>query len=112
MPRGCFDIRHRQNFRSLTIVGHTHSNGTPAAINGTTPFFKIGRTTPQRGKGELMKESTKDQAKGKAREIKGKLKEAAGRAANNPDMEAEGTSEKVAGKIQKKVGQVKKVFNQ
>jgi uncharacterized protein YjbJ (UPF0337 family) len=58
-----------------------------------------------------MKESTKDQIKGKAHEIKGKVKEAAGRAAEDPELEEDGQTEKVAGKVQGKVGQIKKVFN-
>lgn len=57
-----------------------------------------------------MKNSTKDQAKGKAHEVKGAVKEKIGRAVNNPDLEAEGQDEKVGGKVQKKVGQVEKVL--
>jgi uncharacterized protein YjbJ (UPF0337 family) len=56
-----------------------------------------------------MKNSTKDQASGKAHEVKGAVKEKVGRATNDPDLEAEGQDEKVAGKIQKKVGQIEKV---
>ena len=58
-----------------------------------------------------MKESTKDEARGKAHELKGKLKEKAGQLTNNPDLEAEGQDEKTAGKVQKKVGQVEKVLD-
>ena len=58
-----------------------------------------------------MKESTKDQIAGKAKEIKGDLKQRAGGAMNRPDIQDEGTGEKLAGKVQKKVGQVEKVFN-
>lgn len=57
-----------------------------------------------------MKSSTKDQVKGKLREIKGDIKKKAGQATNNPDLEAEGKNEKFAGKVQKKVGQIEKVF--
>ena len=57
-----------------------------------------------------MKQSTKDELKGKAHEVKGAIKEKAGRATNNPQLEGEGQDEKVAGKIQKKVGQVERVF--
>jgi uncharacterized protein YjbJ (UPF0337 family) len=57
-----------------------------------------------------MKNSTKDQARGKFHEVKGKVKEKAGRAINRPDIEAEGQDENIAGKVQKKVGQVEKVF--
>jgi uncharacterized protein YjbJ (UPF0337 family) len=57
-----------------------------------------------------MKESTKDQAKGKFHEVKGKVKEKVGRATNNPDLEAEGQVEKIGGKVQKKIGQVEKVL--
>jgi uncharacterized protein YjbJ (UPF0337 family) len=57
-----------------------------------------------------MKQSTKDKAKGKFREVKGKVKEKVGRATNNPDLEAEGQGEKIAGKVQKKIGQIEKVF--
>lgn len=58
----------------------------------------------------MAKESTKDQVKGKAREIKGKIKRKAGRALNRPDIENEGEDEQISGTIQKKVGQVEKVF--
>jgi uncharacterized protein YjbJ (UPF0337 family) len=57
-----------------------------------------------------MKESTKDQAKGKLHEVKGKIKEKIGRALGDANQEAEGQDEKIAGKIQKKIGQVEKVF--
>jgi uncharacterized protein YjbJ (UPF0337 family) len=57
-----------------------------------------------------MKESTKDQAKGKIHEVKGAIKQKVGRMTNDPDLEAEGQGEKVAGKVQGKIGQVKKVF--
>jgi uncharacterized protein YjbJ (UPF0337 family) len=57
-----------------------------------------------------MKASTKDRAKGQAREVKGKLKEKAGRAVGNPRVQDEGSAEKAGGKIQRKVGEVKKVF--
>jgi uncharacterized protein YjbJ (UPF0337 family) len=63
-----------------------------------------------RRKEKKMKQSTKDQLKGKAHEVKGAIKEKAGRATNNPQLEGEGQDEKVAGKIQKKVGQVERVF--
>jgi uncharacterized protein YjbJ (UPF0337 family) len=59
-----------------------------------------------------MKESTKDEAKGKFLEIKGKVKEKVGRVTNNPDLEGEGQGEKIAGKVQKKIGQVEKVLEQ
>lgn len=57
-----------------------------------------------------MKQSSKDQAKGKFHEVKGKIKEKVGRATNNPRLEDEGADEKFGGKIQKKVGQVEKVL--
>jgi uncharacterized protein YjbJ (UPF0337 family) len=57
-----------------------------------------------------MKDSTKDEVKGKVHEIKGAVKEKLGHATNNPNLEEEGQDENVAGKVQKKVGQVKKVF--
>lgn len=57
-----------------------------------------------------MKESTKDELKGKAHEVKGALKEKAGRLTNNSALEAEGHHENTAGKIQKKLGQVESVL--
>jgi len=57
-----------------------------------------------------MKQSTKDEAKGRFHEVKGKVKETVGRATNNPDLEAEGQAERIGGKIQKKIGQVEKVL--
>jgi uncharacterized protein YjbJ (UPF0337 family) len=59
----------------------------------------------------MIKESTKDQAAGRAREIKGKIKKQAGRAINRPDIENRGANEEVAGKVQRKVGEVEKVFD-
>jgi len=56
-----------------------------------------------------MKQSTKDQAAGKAHELKGAVKEKIGHLTNNPNTVAEGQDEKVAGKVQKKIGQVEKV---
>ena len=55
-----------------------------------------------------MKQSSKDQMKGKTHEVKGAIKEKVGHAVNNPNLEAEGQDEKIAGKIQKKVGQVER----
>jgi uncharacterized protein YjbJ (UPF0337 family) len=57
-----------------------------------------------------MKQSTKDQAKGKLHEVKGKVKEKIGRAINNPRLAAEGHDEKIGGKVQKKIGQVEKIL--
>ncbi|MGA2741659.1 MAG: CsbD family protein [Bryobacteraceae bacterium] len=56
-----------------------------------------------------MKNSTKDQAAGKAHEVKGAVKEKIGHMTNNPELESEGQDEKTGGKIQKKVGQIEKV---
>jgi uncharacterized protein YjbJ (UPF0337 family) len=57
-----------------------------------------------------MKQSTKDQAKGKLHEVKGKVKEKLGRATKNPNLEAEGQDEQVVGTVRKKIGQIEKVF--
>ena len=54
-------------------------------------------------KRSMLKSSTKNQAKGKARELKGKVKETAGRIRNDPDMEAEGTVDRVKGTVQKRL---------
>jgi uncharacterized protein YjbJ (UPF0337 family) len=53
-----------------------------------------------------MKRSTKNQVKGRGRELKGNIKEKTGRATNNRGMEAEGTMERVGGKVQKKAGDI------
>ena len=57
-----------------------------------------------------MKQSTRDQIRGKLHEVKGAVKQKAGQLTNNPDLEAEGQGEKFAGKVQKKVGQIEKIF--
>ncbi len=57
-----------------------------------------------------MKQSSKDQAKGKLHEVKGKVKEKVGRAINDPNLAEEGQDENVAGKVQKKLGQAERVF--
>jgi uncharacterized protein YjbJ (UPF0337 family) len=53
-----------------------------------------------------MKRSTRNQIKGRGRELKGNIKEKTGRATNNRSMEAEGTMERVGGKVQKKAGDI------
>jgi uncharacterized protein YjbJ (UPF0337 family) len=58
-----------------------------------------------------MKQSSKDQAKGKLHEVKGRIKAKVGRATKNPNLEAEGQDEQVAGTVQKKIGQIEKVFD-
>ena len=57
-----------------------------------------------------MKQSTKDEIKGKTHEVKGEIKQKIARATDNPDLQIEGQDEKTAGKMQKKVGQVEKVL--
>ena len=57
-----------------------------------------------------MKQSTRDQIKGRLHEAKGTVKEKAGRVINNPNLTAEGQNEKLGGKVQQKVGQVEEVF--
>jgi uncharacterized protein YjbJ (UPF0337 family) len=57
-----------------------------------------------------VKDSTKDQAKGKFENLKGKIKEVAGNLSGQEKLEAEGKDQQVAGKVQEKVGQVEKVF--
>jgi uncharacterized protein YjbJ (UPF0337 family) len=57
-----------------------------------------------------VKESTKNRAKGRAKEISGKVKSKAGRATGNPRMEDRGDAENLSGKVQRKVGEVGKVF--
>jgi uncharacterized protein YjbJ (UPF0337 family) len=59
-----------------------------------------------------MKQSSKDQAKGKLHEVKGKIKAKLGRATKNPNLEAEGQDEQVVGTVQKKIGQIEKVFEE
>ena len=55
-----------------------------------------------------MKRSTRNQIKGRAREVKGNIKEKTGRALNRGDMEAEGAVERIGGKVQKKAGDFEK----
>ena len=59
-----------------------------------------------------MKQSTRDQAKGKLHQVKGKVKEKLGRATKNPNLEAEGQDEQVVGTVRKKIGQIEKVFEE
>jgi uncharacterized protein YjbJ (UPF0337 family) len=59
-----------------------------------------------------MKQSSKDQAKGKLHEVKGKIKAKLGRATKNSNLEAEGQAEQVIGTVQKKIGQIEKVFEE
>lgn len=57
-----------------------------------------------------MRSSTKDRAKGRAREVKGKLKEKAGRVTRDVDLENRGTTDKIGGKAQRKIGEIEKVL--
>lgn len=57
-----------------------------------------------------MRQSTKDEMKGKLHQAKGKAKEKIGHASGRPDVELEGKDERTAAKIQEKVGQVERVF--
>jgi len=56
-----------------------------------------------------MKESTKDQAKGKVDRIAGKVKEVVGAATGKRELEAEGKDQALAGKVREKLGQIEKV---
>jgi uncharacterized protein YjbJ (UPF0337 family) len=64
---------------------------------------------PPAGK-EVMKPSTKDQARGKLENLKGKIKEVAGIVTGQRKLEAEGKDQTLAGKVREKLGQVEKVF--
>ena len=55
-----------------------------------------------------MKRSTKNQIKGRGRELKGSIKEKTGRATNNRGLQAEGMMERMGGKVQKKAGDIEK----
>ena len=54
------------------------------------------------------KSSSKNQIRGKARQIKGKVKEKAGRLARNTRLEGEGLDDQVAGTIQNLGGKIQK----
>ncbi|HWB83011.1 MAG TPA: CsbD family protein [Bryobacteraceae bacterium] len=57
-----------------------------------------------------MKDSTKDNVKGKAHEVKGTAKKKLGRAAKNPELKEEGQAERFAGKVQKNVGDIERLW--
>jgi uncharacterized protein YjbJ (UPF0337 family) len=57
-----------------------------------------------------MKESTKDQAKGRYHELKGNVKQKVGRATNNRRLQVEGLGERLAGKLQNAIGKAEKVI--
>jgi uncharacterized protein YjbJ (UPF0337 family) len=57
-----------------------------------------------------VKDSTKNRAKGRAREISGKAKSKAGKAIGNPRLRDRGDAESIGGKIQRKVGEIGKAF--
>jgi uncharacterized protein YjbJ (UPF0337 family) len=57
-----------------------------------------------------VKPSTKNRAKGTAKEVTGRVKSKAGKATRNPRLRDEGDAETIGGKIQRKVGEVGKVF--
>jgi uncharacterized protein YjbJ (UPF0337 family) len=93
---------------SYRITGYTASRGwipIPPAVT-----VKFIRRIPQRR--NFMKQSSKDQAKGKLHQVKGKIKAKLGRATRNPNLETEGEDELVVGTVQKKIGQIEKVFEE
>ena len=53
-----------------------------------------------------MKPSTKNRAKGSARQIKGKAKAAVGRLTRNQRLEAEGRVQNAVGRTQRKMGEM------
>jgi uncharacterized protein YjbJ (UPF0337 family) len=55
-----------------------------------------------------MKQSTKDQAAGKAQVVKGKIKEKVGQVSGNMDLENEGTTDRVVGKGREVIGKIEK----
>jgi uncharacterized protein YjbJ (UPF0337 family) len=57
-----------------------------------------------------MKTSTRNRAKGRAKEVTGKIKSKAGAATGNQRLRDRGDAENVSGKVQRKVGEIAKVF--
>jgi uncharacterized protein YjbJ (UPF0337 family) len=55
-----------------------------------------------------MKHGTKNQVKGKVRELKGAAKAVAGRVVGDEELEVEGKIEKTVGKVQQGVGKIEK----
>jgi uncharacterized protein YjbJ (UPF0337 family) len=58
----------------------------------------------------LVKASTKNRAKGRAREISGTVKSKAGKTTRNPRLRDRGDTETISGKVQRKAGEIAKVF--
>src|SRR5688572_15175929 len=86
----------------------------PSLASGSCNETQYATLAPSRSSNRWriqMKNSTKDQIKGKANELAGKTKEKVGRATDNASLEVEGQDQKIGGKIQKKVGQIKKVLS-
>lgn len=97
--------------------GRAHKKAVGAEGSTAASWLPDTQNTPGTGlrgwpikEKDVMKPSTKDEAKGKFHEVKGKIMEKVGKAANNLNLENEGANEKTAGKIQKKIGQVEKVL--
>jgi len=57
-----------------------------------------------------VKASTKNRAKGRAREVSGTVKSKAGKATGNRRLRDRGDAESLGGKIQRKIGEIGKVF--
>ena len=51
---------------------------------------------------------SKDEVKGKAKQIKGAIKDKVGELTNNPSLEAEGEVERLEGKFQEKAGKMRR----
>ena len=56
----------------------------------------------------LMKESTRDQITGLARQAKGRVESAAGELAGNVRLKVKGFADQEAGEVQKRIGALKK----
>jgi uncharacterized protein YjbJ (UPF0337 family) len=65
-----------------------------------------------RGKGKMIRPSTKDKVEGKLHEVKGEIKKEVGKATNNPDLEISGKAEKNAGKVQGWIGRTEKAVGE
>lgn len=59
-----------------------------------------------------MKDSTKNEIQGNAKQAAGKVKETTGKIVNNEKLEARGINQQAEGKVQEKVGEIQKVFEE
>lgn len=95
-------FRHRERKRAERPVSWDTPPDPPDTPSGYSPF--LGQTG-MAGCGTIMKASTRNRAKGIAKQVKGRIKETAGQATRSARLEQEGRAEAKRGRAREKLGE-------